>query len=58
MNKHILTNIHPYKYIKGSMRQWYLYSTKWDKNMVVILHIDGDKAICLIFYDGRDTESK
>ena len=28
---HVSINIHTYKYIKVSMRQWYLYSTKWEK---------------------------
>ena len=27
-NEHISTNSHQYKYIKGCMRQWYLYETK------------------------------
>ena len=43
---------------KYSMRQWYPYCTKREKNIAVILHIDGAKAIYLLFYDGRDTEYK
>ena len=35
------TNINTSKYIKGSMVNLYPYSTKRDKTVVVILHIDG-----------------
>ena len=41
---------------------WYIgklctYSTIWEKNVVVILHIYGARAIFLLFYDHQDTES-
>ena len=44
--------------IKGSVRQWYPYSTRLDKDIVSIILIYGDRAIFLIFYDNTDTESK
>ena len=58
INEHVSNNIHTYKYIKDSMRQLYPYSTKREENIVAILHIDGAKAIFLLFYDDRDTGSK
>ena len=36
------------------MGQGYPYPTKWEKN-VVILHIYGDIAILLLFYDDQNT---
>ena len=39
------------------MLQLYFHSTKWEKYIVVILHIYGDRAIFLIFYDDQDTEN-
>ena len=38
------------------MGKLYPYSTRWEKNVVVILHIYGDLAISLLFYDHQDTE--
>ena len=56
--EHILTNIQPYKYIKGSMGQWYPYSKKWEKNVVAIIHIYEARGILLLFYDDQDTASE
>ena len=44
------------KNIKGSMGQLYPYSTKWVKNIVVIIHIYGATAILLLFCYHQDTE--
>ena len=38
--------------------QLYPYSTIWEKNVVVILHIYGEIAIFLLFCDHQDTESE
>ena len=57
INEHISTNINTSKYIKGSMVKLYPYSTKRDKTIVVILHIDVSRAIFLIFNDYQETES-
>ena len=43
---------------KGSMGQLYPHSTKWEKYIVVILHIYGAKAILILFYDDQYTESE
>ena len=56
-NEHISTDIHTYKYIKEPMRQWYPYSTKWEENIVVILHVYVSRAIFLLFYYDQDTGS-
>ena len=37
------------------MEQWCPYSTKWEDDIVVILHIYGDRANFLLFYDNEDT---
>ena len=37
------------------MGQLYLYSTKWEKNIVIILHIYGAISIFILFYDDQDT---
>ena len=58
INDNISNNIHPYKYIKGSMGQWYSYSTKQEKNIVAILHTYGARSIFTLFYDDQDTESE
>ena len=47
-----------HKIIKGYIGQLYSYSTKWDKNVVVILCIYGDIPILLIICDHQDTESE
>ena len=39
------------------MGQFCIYSTKWEKN-VVIIHIYGARAIFLLFYEDQDTESE
>ena len=51
INENISTNIHTYKYIKDSMRQWYPYSTKFEGNIVIILYIYEARTIYLLFYD-------
>ena len=40
------------------MGKFHSYSTKWEKHIVVILHIYGAKAIFSIFHDDQDTESE
>ena len=40
------------------MGQQCTYSTIWEKNVVVILHIYGEIAILLLFCDHQDTESE
>ena len=42
---------------KGSTGKLYLYSTKWEKSIVIILHIYGDRSIFLLFNDYQDTLS-
>ena len=39
------------------MGQLYLYSTKWEKNAVVVLRIYEARAIFIIFYYEQDTVS-
>ena len=46
------------KNIKVPMGQWYPYPTRWEKNVVAIIHIYGVEAIFLIFYDNQATESE
>ena len=46
------------KNIKGSMVQQYPFPTRWEKNIVVVLHIFGARAISLLFCDHQDTESE
>ena len=46
------------KNIKGYMVQLYTYYTIWEKNIVVIIHIYGARAIFLLFYYHQDTESE
>ena len=40
------------------MGQWNTYSTKWDKNSVVSIHICGARYIFLLFYDDQDNASE
>ena len=40
------------------MIQRYLYSTRWEKNVVAIIHIYGARSIFLLFYDNQATESE
>ena len=46
------------KYIKGSMGQPYTYSTRWVKNIVIVIHIYGALTIFLLFCDQQDTGSE
>ena len=46
------------KKTKGYMGQQYSYSTRWEKNIVAIIHIYVDRAIFPLFYYHQDTESK
>ena len=46
-----------HKNIKVSLVQQYPYPTRWDKNIVVNIHIYGAIAIFLLFCDHRDSES-
>ena len=50
--------IFTHKNIKGSMVQQNRYSTRWEQNIVVVLHIYGALSISLLFYDHQDTESE
>ena len=40
------------------MGQQYPHFTRWEKNIVEILHIYGARAILLLFYNNQDTEYK
>ena len=44
------------KNIKVSMGQRYTYPTRWEKNVVTILHIYGARAVFLLFCYPQDTE--
>ena len=44
--------------IKGSMGQLYIYSTRWEENILVILPIYGDRAIFLLFCNHQESESE
>ena len=46
----ILTN----KYTNDSMGKQYLYSTRWEQNVVANIHIYVARAIFLLFYDNQD----
>ena len=46
------------KNIKGYMGQRYPYSTKWMKNIMVIVQIYGARSVFLLFCDHQDTESE
>ena len=50
--------IFTHKNIKGSMVQQNRYSTRWEQNIVVVLHIYGALSISLLFCDHQDTESE
>ena len=43
------------KALKCSVGQQYPYSTRWEQNIVSILHIYGARAILLIFCDCQET---
>ena len=38
------------------MGQKYIFSSRWEKNIVAILHFYGDRAIFLLLWDNQDTE--
>ena len=38
------------------MGKIYIFSSRWEKNIVAILHFYGDRAIFLLFWDNQDTE--
>ena len=40
------------------MGQKYAYHTRWEKNIVVVLHNFGARAIFLLFCDHQDTDSE
>ena len=40
------------------MGKLYPNTTELEKNTVVILHVYGDRAIFLLFYDDQDTENE
>ena len=46
------------KNIKGSLGQWYSYSSIWEKNIVEVLHIYGSISVLLLFCDHQDTKSE
>ena len=48
--------IFTHKNTKGSMGQWYPYSTILEQNIVAIIHIYGARAISPLFCDNQDTE--
>ena len=50
--------IFTHKNTKGSMGQLYTYSTIWEKNVVLILHIHGARDVFLLFCDSQDTKSE
>ena len=52
------TGIHPFKNIKGSMVKYYLYSKKWEKDMVVIIDVYGARAVLVLFCGHQDTKSE
>ena len=58
--KWTLVYLDQYKNIKtkGYMEQQYPYSIELVKNIVVILHIYGARAISLLFHDHQHTESE
>ena len=56
--EHISTNIHLYKDIRVYIEEIYIYSRRWEKNTVVIIHIYGALSMFLHFWDQQDTESE
>ena len=40
------------------MGQQYPYPTRWVKNVLVVIHIYGARAILLLFCNHQDTESE
>ena len=44
--------------LKVYIGQKYLHPTRWENNIVIILHIDVDIAIFLLFCDHQETKSK
>ena len=47
-----------HKKIKRSTGQRYIYSTRWVKNIVAILHIYGARAIFLLLCNHQDNASE
>ena len=47
-----------HKNIKGYVGLLYSYSIRWEQNIVVIINFYGARAIFLLFYDYKDTESQ
>ena len=41
---------------KGSLGQWYPYSTTWENKIVAIIYIYGARDILLLFFYHQDTE--
>ena len=52
------TNINTEKNIKGSMEQQYPKSTRWDKNIMLTLHIHGALTIFKVLCNNQDIESE
>ena len=46
------------KNIKGYMGQQYPYSTRWEQNIVAIIHIYWGRVISLLLCDHQETESE
>ena len=47
-----------HKNTKVYMGQQYPYPIIWEKNIVAIIHIYGDIAIVILFYENQDTASE
>ena len=52
----VARSIFTHRYTKGSIGQRYPYYKKWEKHIVIILHIYGAIATFLLFCDHQDTE--
>ena len=57
-NEHISTNIHPLKYINGSMGKWYPNTTEWEKILWQFFIFMELEPFFLLFYDDQDTENE
>ena len=40
------------------MGKLYQYPTRWENNIVAMIHIYGVRAVILLFLDNQDTESE
>ena len=58
IEKCVARKIFTHKNIKGYIGQKYQYSTRWEQNIVSIIHIYGARYIYLLFCDYQDTESE